>query len=166
MRCSGRPDHLQVPTEIRVDHSDDNIVTRFCEVVTPPDTSATLRRARLATTEMGEAMAPAPESPPSGGNRSGAGAAPIQVPWIARVLPGPAADGRDPGAGIGRPRGISAVALLAAAIGVWLGLAACDDGPPAPRLPQVAPPGRAAADPALGVTTPLDGAAPQLAAAV
>src|SRR5262249_18441454 len=58
------------------------------------------------------------------------------------------------------------VALLVAAIGAWLGLAACDDGPPARRSPPVAAPGRAAADPALGVTTPLDGAAPQLAAAV
>ena len=55
--------------------------------------------------------------------------------------------------------------LLVAAIGAWLGLA-CDDRPPAPRSPPVAPSGRAAADPALGVTTPLDGAAPQLAAAV
>jgi hypothetical protein len=122
-----------------VDHSDDNIVTRFCEVVTPPDTTAKLRRARLATTEMGEAMAPAPESPPSGGNRSGAGAAPI-LRW----------------------RGL----VLAVSSGAWLGLVACDDGPPAPRSPQVVAPGRAAADPALGVTTPLDGAAPQLVAAV
>src|SRR3954451_19135698 len=118
MRCSGRPDH-----------SDDNIVTSFCEVVTPRYTTANSRRGRLATTGMGEAMAPAPETPPSGGNRSGAGAAPIKARWIARVLPGPAAQGRDPGAGIGRPRGTSALALLAAAIGAWLGLAACDDGP-------------------------------------
>ena len=58
------------------------------------------------------------------------------------------------------------MALLAAAIGAWLGLAACDDGPPAPRSPQAVAPGRVVADPALGVTTPLDGAAPQLAAAV
>jgi hypothetical protein len=58
------------------------------------------------------------------------------------------------------------VALLVAAIGAAIGLAACDDGPAAPRSAPIAPPGRAAADPALGVTTPLDGAAPQLAAAV
>jgi hypothetical protein len=91
---------------------------------------------------MGEAMAPAPESPPSGGNRSGAGAAPIT-----------------PRRGLG-------LALLIS-LAAWLGLAACgDDGPPPPRPPPVAPAGRVAADPALGVTTPLDGAAPQLAAAV
>src|SRR5215475_13228549 len=134
MRCSGRPDHLLDPA----DHRDDNIVTSFCEVVTPRYIPAKIRRARLATTEMGEAMTPAPESPPSGGNRSGAGAAPVvRRRWIA-------------------------LGVLAS-----LGLAACsDDGPPSPRPTQVASPSRAAADPALGVTTPLDGAAPQLAAAV
>jgi hypothetical protein len=134
MRCGGRPVHL----DPRADHSDDNIVTSFCEVVTPRYTTATLRRARLAIKEMGEAMAPAPESPPSGGNRSGAGAAPVaRRRWVA----------------------LGALASL--------GLAACgDDGPPSPRPAQVAAPGRAAADPALGVTTPLDGAAPQLAAAM
>jgi len=85
-------------------------------------------------------MAPAPESPPSGGIRSGAGAAPIDRRWL---VPG---------------------AVLLATV---LGLAACGDrGPPSPRLAQVVASGRAAADPALGVTTPLDGPAPQLAAAV
>src|SRR5579872_4351077 len=106
MRCSGRPDHLPAPADPpgpRTDHGDDNIVTSFCEVVTPPDTAATPRRARLATTEMGEAMAPAPESPPSGGNRSGAGAAPIEARRTARDLRGPVAV-RDPGSGAGRPR--------------------------------------------------------------
>src|SRR3954465_13331520 len=109
MRCSGRPDH-----------SDDNIVTSFCEVVTARYTTAKLRRARLATTGMGEAMAPAPESPPSGGNRSGAGAAPIM-----------------------RRRGLGLA--LTVWLGAWLALAACgDDGPPPTRPPPIAPAGRTA----------------------
>jgi len=65
--------------------ADDNIVTTFCEVVTPGDTAAKLRRAALDTTDLGEAMAPASESPPSGGNRSGAGAAPIIARAVAIV---------------------------------------------------------------------------------
>src|SRR4051812_29123484 len=118
MRCSGRPDH-----------SDDNIVTSFCEVVTPRYTTANSRRGRLATTGMGEAMAPAPESPPSAGNRFGAGAAPIMRRCAALPLP------------------------LALVLAGWLGLAACgDDGARSSRPPQVAAAGRAAADPALGVT--------------
>jgi len=108
-------------------------VTTFCEVVTPRHNAATLRRARLATKDVGEAMAPAPESPPSGGNRSGAGAAPI----------------------------------VRLALAAWLGLAACGpDAPPPPPLQVGSAPDRAAADPARGVTTPLDGAGPALAAAV
>src|ERR1044071_6488987 len=66
MRCGGRPGERRR----------DNLVTRFCEVVTPRDILAKLWRAGFATTELGEAMAPASESPPCGGNRSGAGAAP------------------------------------------------------------------------------------------
>src|SRR6185369_14259954 len=80
MRCDGRPADRPVgPVGI-----DDNIVTRFCEVVTPRDIAAKLRRARFATNEMGEAMAPASESPPSGGIRSGAGAAPV-FGWLGQL---------------------------------------------------------------------------------
>jgi hypothetical protein len=129
-----------------MDHRDDTIVTRFCEVVTPRYTAATRERARLATIEMGEAMAPAPEFPStSGGNRSGAGAAPMR----------------------GAARAVSA------ALAAWLAVAGCggcggcgDEPRPGPRPTSPVAPDRAAADPARAVTTALDGAAPQLAAAV
>jgi hypothetical protein len=115
-------------------------MTTFCEVVTPRDIAANLRRARSVTTRMGEAMAPAPETPPSGGNRSGAGAALIR-------------------------RAPSCRARIAGAV---LVLAACGCGddarPAAPPVAAVAP-DRSAADPARGVTTELDGAAPRLHAA-
>jgi hypothetical protein len=74
---------------------------------------------------MGEAMAPASESPLSGGNRSGAGAAPVFGSLI------------------------------------WLVLVACgDDARPRMRPPETPVLDRVAADPARGVTTELDGAAP------
>ncbi len=116
---------------------DDNIVTTFCEVVTSAYIAAKLRRRRLVITRMGEAMTPAPESPPSGGNRSGAGAAPVcaLVAWLARL------------------------ALLAH-------VGCSGDAQPPPRPIQVAAPDRAAADPARGITTELDGAAPELGAAL
>ncbi|TMQ08228.1 MAG: hypothetical protein E6J91_33745 [Deltaproteobacteria bacterium] len=116
---------------------DDNIVTTFCEVVTPAYVVAKLRRRDLVITRMGEAMTPAPESPPSGGNRSGAGAAPVcaLVAWLARL------------------------ALLAH-------VGCSGDAQPPPRPIQVAAPDRAAADPARGITTELDGAAPELGAAL
>jgi hypothetical protein len=117
---------------------DDKLVTRFCEVVTPRDTTAQPRRARFATTELGEAMAPASESPPCGGNRSGAGVAPIGRWLIAR-----------------------------AGLALIVGLAGCgDDGPPRQRAAEAAAPERAAADPARGVTTELDGVAPAYGGAV
>jgi hypothetical protein len=115
----------------RVPTGDDNLVTTFCEVVTRRYMTAKLRDGRLVITSMGEAMTPAPESPPSGGNRSGAGAA----------------------------LNVALVALVA--------LVACGDDarPRPPSTPAVAP-DRAAADPARGITTELDGAAPQLGAAL
>lgn len=121
--------------------TDDNIVTTFCEVVTPRYIAAKLRRRGLVTKELGEAMAPASESPPSGGNRSGAGAAPIMrrahraarlaMPWVA------------------------------------LAIAACGDAaPPAPQPASTAVPDRSAADPARDITTELDGTAPVFGSAV
>lgn len=106
-------------------------MTTFCEVVTGGDTPANHRRARLATKELGEAMAPAPETQtlPSGGNRSGAGAALIRAACVA-------------------------LAGLAASCGG-------DARPAAPPVVRPAPE-RSAADPANGVTTELDGAAPAL----
>src|SRR5215468_9452930 len=129
MQCSGRA--AVRPT----DHGGDRIMTTFCEVVTAADNAANLRRARPGTTRMGEAMAPAPETPPSGGNRSGAGAALI-----------------------GRPGCVAALIAIA--------LCGCGDDarPPAPPA-AIAAPDRNAADPARGVTTELDGAAPALRAA-
>jgi hypothetical protein len=85
-------------------------------------------------------MAPAPESPPSGGNRSGAGAAPIcrWLVWLWPLWP------------------------------LWLpGLAACsDDARPRPSPIEIAVPDRAAADPARGITTELDSASPAFGDAV
>lgn len=94
--------------------------------MTPRYTAANLERARLATKEMGEAMAPASEPTPAG---SGAGAAPL----VAGALLG----------------------LL-----VSCGLSCGDDAPPRPRPAEIAAADRAAADPARGITTELDGASP------
>jgi hypothetical protein len=105
---------------------DDNIVTTYCEVVTVPYTTAKRRRTGFATKDVGEAMAPASESRPSGGNRSDAGAAPI-----------------------------IAIAVLACC-----GLACGDSAPPRPPAAPTATADRAVADPARGITTELDGAAP------
>ena len=125
---------------------DDNIVTRFCEVVTPGDIAAKLRRARFATKEMGEAMAPASESPPSGGTRSGAGAAPV-FGWFGRLWRW-------------SNFGLCSGAVLAAC-------AACgDDARPRPRPTEPRAPDRVAADPARGITTELDGASPAFGDAV
>lgn len=55
----------------------DEIVTSFCESVTPRCEPRISRRARLDTKDVGEAMAPASGFQPSGGRRSGAGAAPV-----------------------------------------------------------------------------------------
>src|ERR1043165_6080395 len=86
-RCSGRAVAPAMDPggarEQRPRVEDDNIVTRFCEVVTPRDSPANLRSARLATNEMGEAMAPASDPPPAG---SGAGAAPLFSSAIAAAL--------------------------------------------------------------------------------
>lgn len=120
-------------------------MTTFCEVVTPRYIIAKPRRGGFATTEMGEAMAPASETPPSGGNRSGAGAAPIR-----RCL-------------IGLALGL-AIGLV---LGLALVLAACgDDARPRQRPTEASAPDRAAADPARGVTTELDGASPAFGDAV
>ena len=122
---------------------DDNFVTRFCEVVTPGDIVTKLRRARFATNEMGEAMAPASETPPSGGTRSGAGAAPV-FGWLSRLVL------------------VLGLGLAAGAV-----LVACgDDARPRPRPAEARAPERVAADPARGVTTELDGAAPAFGDAV
>ena len=110
--------------------------------MTPRYTDANLWRAGLATKEMGEAMAPASESPPSGGNSSGAGAAPI----------GSAASGA------------LAIALLLVACAC---ACACgDDARPQARPAEIAARDRAAADPARGLTTELDGASPAFGAAL
>lgn len=122
---------------------DDTIVTRFCEVMTRRYITANLRRRRLATKELGEAMAPASEPPPSGGISSGAGAAPVHR----------------------RPRALAVLAMIFGLAG--FALAGCGDrAPPAPRPAEIAVPDRAAADPARGITTELDGPAPELGAAV
>lgn len=107
--------------------------------MTPRYIAAKLRRRRLAIKGMGEAMAPASETPPSGGTPSGAGAAPIHR----------------------RPCALTLVTVLGA-----LGAAGCDSPQPLPRPTEIAAPDRAAADPARGVTTELDGPSPELAAAV
>jgi len=106
--------------------------------VTPRYTDANLWRAGLATKEMGEAMAPASESPPSGGNRSGAGAAPI----------------------------CSAALTAIAALGLAAATACGDDARPHGRPAEIAPRDRSAADPARGITTELDGASPAFGAAL
>src|SRR5689334_12876310 len=135
MRCGGRP------VVRRESPGDDNIVTRFCEVVTPRYRVEKLRRRRFAIKGVGEAMAPASESPPSGGGRSGAGAAPIfgLLLWI--------------------PFGLL--------LGMSPGLAACgDDARPRPRPAETSAPDRVAADPARGITTELDSASPAFGDAV
>jgi hypothetical protein len=108
----------------------DNIVTTFCDLVTPRCEARISCRRRLDTKVMGEAMAPASESTPSGGNyNSGVGAK------------------------------LSLLVLLA--------LAACnDDGRRAEplALPTTAQP--SVADPASGITTELDGIAPEFGDAV
>ena len=120
---------------------DDNFVTRFCEVVTARYIVAKPSRRRLAINEVGEAMAPASESPPSGGNRSGAGAAPIfgaLAAWLVWVLP----------------------------VLVPVLVACGDDAHPRPRPAMTAAPDRVAADPARGITTELDSASPAFGDAV
>src|SRR5690349_6680868 len=112
---------------------DDNIVTRFCEVVTPRDSTANLRRARLVTNEMGEAMAPASDPLPAG---SGAGAAPL----------------------------LGAIALVACGLACAVGCG--DDAQPRARPAEVAAADRAAADPARGITTELDGVSPSFGEAM
>jgi hypothetical protein len=110
--------------------------------VTPRYTAANLRCARLATKDLGEAMAPASEPPPSGGISSGAGAAPVV-------------------AGASRARG-----SLAASLAVAMLFACGDDAQPRSRPAEVAAADRAAADPARGITTELDGASPAFGAAL
>jgi hypothetical protein len=102
--------------------------------VTPRYIAEKLRRARLDTKEMGEAMAPASESPPCGGTSSGAGAAPI-----GRVA-----------------RSALALAALLAAVACACG----DDARPRSKPAPIVARDRAAADPARGVATELDGASP------
>ncbi len=131
---------------------DDNVVTTFCEVVTRRYRALNLRRARLAIKDVGEAMAPASESPPPGGTDSGAGAAPMfwasRRPTRARFADEQARSSRS-----GRAHRVT--------IAVALALAACGDAaPPPPRAAELSSPDRSAADPARGITTELDGAAP------
>ena len=103
----------------------DEIVTTFCESVTPRCEAMFGRAPGLDTKEMGEVMAPASGLKPSGGTRPGAGAAPVLF------------------------------ALLIAAC------AACGDDPHAVAPPPPAPAQtRAAADPAEGATSDLDGISP------
>ena len=147
----------------------DNLVTRFCEVVTPGDNATTLRRAGLATKDLGEAMAPAPGSPPFGGIGSGAGAAPVDPTGGLASLPTP----RDPtgsrpaGSAVGVPGPRDRASRIVGALLGAVALLGCGDAaPPPPRPAEIAVSSRAAADPAQGVTTELDGAAPAFGDAV
>ena len=99
------------------------------------------RRGWFAIKDVGEAMAPASETPPSGGIRSGAGAAPVFGPLIG---------------------------FVGGLVAAWsLGLAACgDDARPVPRPAEISAPDRVAADPARGITTELDRASPAFGEAV
>jgi hypothetical protein len=106
----------------------DEIVTTFCESVTPRCEAMLSRAPSLDTKVMGEAMAPASGFQPSGGRSSGAGAAPVFL-----------------------------LALLIA----------CGDDPQTTAPPPPAPTqSRPAADPAEGVTTDLDGVAPEFSVAL
>ncbi len=115
----------------------DNIMTTFCDLVTAGCEATTRHRGPFATKGMGEAMAPASESNvPSGGNGSGAGAAPIFFAVLALLVP----------------------AVLVTGCG--------DDGPRAePPTARVAT-APSVADPATGITTELDGIAPRFGDAV
>ena len=122
---------------------DDKIVTTFCEVVTAHDSQANFARAGSVTKEMGEAMAPASESPPSGGNRSGAGAAPIF-----------------------RQRCVAALGAGMFVLGLLGALGACgDDAAPATPPARSAAPRGGFANPAIGITE-LDLQAPHFSDAV
>lgn len=71
----------------------DEIVTTFCESVTPRCEAMFGRAPGLDTKDMGEAMAPASGLQPSGGRGSGVGAAPVFLALALAVL---AACGDDP----------------------------------------------------------------------
>src|SRR5439155_754505 len=131
MRCE--PREPREPGELL---EDDNIVTRFCEVVTARYTAAKLRRARLATKDVGEAMAPASAPTPAG---SGAGAAPVVAGTGSRAL------------------GALAFAMV---------LACGDAAQPRTRPAEIAQIDRSAADPARGITTELDGTSPAFGTAL
>lgn len=132
--------------------ADDNIVTTFCEAVTPRRKAKTCANAAFAITVVGEAMASVSENLPSGGHLSGTGVTPVFPEHSNRR------SARAPGADATRPPswrpGVLAVQLLCL-------LAACADDS-APRTPPPPPPvaAKSAADPATGVVTDLDGAAP------
>ena len=140
---------------------DDRIVTTFCEVVTPRDSVAKPRRARFVIKELGEAMAPASGSPPCGGGRPGAGAAPIARARIATTA------AREPRPGPRRAGLTCAWTARCWLVACLVALVACgDDARPRPAGVEPSAPDRAAADPARGVTTELDGAAPAFGGAV
>jgi len=131
---------------------DDNIVTTFCQVVTPRYIDGKPRPRGFATKELGEAMAPAPGSPPRGGTRPGAGAAPVvrAITRCAVASRGVSSAGAAPVA-----RTVAWLALLGAA------LAGCgSDAPPGPPATAAAAAAHLAADPARGITTELDGTSP------
>ncbi|MDB4957022.1 MAG: hypothetical protein JWO36_4591 [Myxococcales bacterium] len=108
-------------------------MTTFCDLVTPRCEVDINAPCRLDTKVMGEAMASASESQPSGEDNSGAGAKPSF-----RVLAG--------------------LVVLLAACG--------DDGRVVVPQPTISTKSRAAADPAEGIATDLDGAAPVFSQAV
>jgi hypothetical protein len=112
---------------------DDEIVTTFCDLVTPRCEVNISQPRRLATKVMGEAMASASESQPSGKDNSGAGAKPSF-------------------------RKVAMCAMFLAACG--------DEGRVTAPQPTVSAKSRAAADPAEGIATELDGAAPAFSEAV
>ena len=126
MRCAGP----------EIANPDDEIVTSFCDLVTARDGFAITAPADLATKVVGEAMASASGSQPSGGQRPGAAA---------------------------KPSLLAALIITAAAAAV-----ACNDEDRRLPLPQptVSTKSRAAADPAEGMSTDLDGAMPAFSEAV
>ena len=129
---------------------DDQIVTTFCDLVTPRCEVNISAPRGLAIKVMGEAMASASGSHLSGGYSSGADAKPscwVPLPGVCRVAP--------------------SWARFAAVVAFALVLGACgDDGRVIVPQSTVSTKSRAAADPGEGISTDLDGAAPAFSEAV
>jgi hypothetical protein len=129
--------------------ADDEIVTTFCDRVTPERKATTARPRSLAIKAVGEAMAPASGSHSSGGKHPGAGAEPSTK------------------AAAGRDRFVASRSRLlpALSLAVLVGLAGCaDDAPPTTATAPVPEARVAAADPGQGLTTELDGVEPEVVA--